>query len=75
MGLYDDTPDLMFCPTPGGCSPVTPHDQIRPTLGKGLVLERSFGLPEKMMMKDEESGEIIEGKLQLDDDEYEEPMY
>ncbi|KAA8912477.1 hypothetical protein FN846DRAFT_310509 [Sphaerosporella brunnea] len=70
MGLYDDTPDLMFCPTPGGCSPVTPHDQIRPTLGKGLVLERSFGLPEKMMMKDEESGKIIEGKLQIDEDEY-----
>jgi hypothetical protein len=72
MGLYDDTPDLMFCPTPVGCSPVTPHDQIRPTLGKGLVLERSFGLPEKMMMKDA-SGEIIEGKLQIDDDE--EPMF
>lgn len=46
MGLYDDTPDLMFddssC-SPGGYSPM---------LGKGLVLERSFGLPEEMAEED-----------------------
>jgi len=71
MGLYDDTPDLTYpgCSTPASYSPITPHDQLRPTLGKGLVLERSFGLPEKMMIKDEKTGEIIEGKLRIDDEE------
>lgn len=71
MGLYDDVPDLMYtnCSTPTGCSPITPHN----TLGKGLVLERSFGLPEEMMMKDESSGKIIKGKLEMEDKE-EEPM-
>lgn len=71
MGLYDDVPDLMYttCSTPVGCSPVTPHN----TLGKGLVLERSFGLPEEMMMKDESSGKIVKGKFETKDKE-EEPM-
>ncbi|KAF8251221.1 hypothetical protein K440DRAFT_101787 [Wilcoxina mikolae CBS 423.85] len=71
MGLYDDTPDLIYpgCSTPASYSPITPHDQLRPTLGKGLVLERSFGLPEKMMIKDEKTGEIIEGKLRIDDED------
>jgi hypothetical protein len=75
MGLYDDAPDLLYSvPSPsGGCSPVTPHDQLRPTLGRGLVLERSFGLPEKMMLKDETSGEIVEGKLEVEDDMLLEP--
>jgi len=68
MGLYDDTPDLMYCATPVNRSPVTPHDQLRPTVGRGLVLERSFGLPAKMI-KDEESGDIHEGKLQIDDED------
>lgn len=73
MGLYDDVPDLMYtnCSTPSGCSPITPHS----TLGKGLVLERSFGLPEEMMMKDESSGKIVKAKLDMEDeDEDEEPM-
>lgn len=71
MGLYDDVPDLMYTgySTPAGCSPVTPHN----TLGKGLVLERSFGLPEEMMMKDESSGKIIKGKFEMEEKE-EEPM-
>jgi hypothetical protein len=71
MGLYDDVPDLLYtnCSTPSGCSPITPHS----TLGKGLVLERSFGLPEEMMMKDESSGKIVKGKFDTEDEE-EEPM-
>lgn len=71
MGLYDDVPDLLYtnCSTPSGCSPITPHN----TLGKGLVLERSFGLPEEMMMKDESSGKIVKGKFEMEDDD-EEPM-
>ena len=76
MGLYDDTPDLVYsgCWTPVGRSPVTPHDQLRPTLGKGLVLEQSFGLPERMMIKNAKTGEIVEGKLRIDEDE-DEDMY
>lgn len=71
MGLYDDTPDLLYddsLSSPLFGSPITPHDQLRPTLGRGLVLERSFGLPEEMMMKDEVSGKIVKGKLRIDDE-------
>jgi len=70
MGLYDDTPDLMYCATPVNCSPVTPHDQLRPAFGRGLVLERSFGLPAKMLADDE-------GDLQVGDEESwrPEPVY
>lgn len=77
MGLYDDTPDLLFdnrSSSSSLASPVTPHDKLRPTLGRGLVLERSFGLPEEMMMKDEVSGKIVKGKLCLDDEAPMQPM-
>lgn len=73
MGLYDSPPDLLYtnCSTPAGCSPITPHN----TLGKGLVLERSFGLPEEMMMKDESSGKIVKGKFEMEEEEEEPMMY
>lgn len=67
MGLYD-MPELEY-PDSTPSAPITPNDQLRPVLGKGLVLERSFGLPKKMMMKDAESGEIVEGNLDIDDEE------
>jgi hypothetical protein len=73
MGLYDSPPDLLYtnCSTPTGCSPVSPHA----TLGKGLVLERSFGLPDEMMIKDESSGKIVKGKLEAEEDDEEPMMY
>jgi len=80
MGLYDEPPELIYndAGTPSGYSPITPHDQLRPTLGKGLVLEKSFGLPDTVMMKDEESGQIVQGHIEVDEDEeseYEESEY
>jgi hypothetical protein len=58
MGLYDDR-------VPGASSGL-----LWGTSG-ALVLERSFGLPEKMMIKGR-NGEIIEGRLQVEDEEEEE---
>ncbi|KAI5793033.1 hypothetical protein EDC01DRAFT_630036 [Geopyxis carbonaria] len=67
MGLYDDTPELMHTEF-DRYSPVLPCDQIRSAPGKGLVLEKSFGLPEEMMMKDTASGKIIKGRIGFDDE-------
>ncbi|TGZ81641.1 hypothetical protein EX30DRAFT_395436 [Ascodesmis nigricans] len=79
IGLYD-TPELMeddLSPSPLNGSPITPTGQLRPLFGKGLMLEKSFGLPEEMMMKDEVSGKIFKGKLRVDDEPviYHDPMH
>lgn len=65
MGLYD-TPEPMQTDL-DGYSPATPRDRMRPIIGKGLVLEKSFGLPDEIMMKDKTSGRIVKGRIELDD--------
>lgn len=63
MGLYDDIPPLYT--SPRGCSLGSLFEASR---GRGLVLERSFGLPEQMDLMDDnvEGGDEEE---QADDDQ------